>query len=119
MLEHGRCNDHVATVIEGHGNCGPAASAWTQQRIGAAAALHRPYRNRAAGGKRCDVVADEFEVAHAVEVVIRRHTGRAIAESELGAQIQLDPGGTVTAAASIGFAPSPLIRGKWPARLGP
>src|SRR5262249_35584190 len=112
-------DDHVAAVVEGDRQRGLARRIAGSECIGAATALHRADRDRAAGAERRRLAADKVEVAHAIEVSIFRNAGRAIAGAELGAQVELDLGAAIGGLAVKGAAGSPLIDGERPLHLGP
>jgi OFA family oxalate/formate antiporter-like MFS transporter len=69
---------------------------WRDRALaGAAAALHRADRDRAASVQRRHLAAHEVEVAHAIEVSVLRNTSRAVAGAEFGAKIEADLGAAI------------------------
>src|SRR5262249_51817280 len=61
----------------------------------------------------------ELEVADAVELSVVRPPGRAIAEAELGAQVEIDVGAAIGGPAAECAPDAPLVEGKRPFELGP
>ena len=90
------------------------------QRVGAAAAFHRS-RPRSAAQRRAAKPSPpiKIKVAHAIEVVVVRDAGRAIAKAELGAEIELHLGAAVGRLAPERLAPAPLVQGERPLHFGP
>src|SRR5262249_31963379 len=65
------------------------------------------------------LAAEQFEIAHAVKLRVVRHSRRAIAESELGAQVKLDLRAAVGGAAAERTAGAPLVHRERPFDLAP
>src|SRR4029077_12812771 len=66
-----------------------------------------------------NLAANEIEVAHAIEVLVVCHTRCAIAETDLGAEIEADLATTVSRLAPKRLASAPLVRRKGPLNFGP
>src|SRR4029077_7865247 len=66
-----------------------------------------------------NLAANEIEVAHAIEVLVVCHTRCAIAETDLGAEIEADLAATVSRLAPERLASAPLVRRKGPLNFGP
>src|SRR5207342_2568240 len=96
VRQHGRGGDHVAAVVVDDRYHGLAGRIACRKRIGATASLHRPDRDRPAGSEWQNLAANEIEVAHAIEVLVVCHTRCAIAETDLGAEIEADLATTVS-----------------------
>jgi hypothetical protein len=65
------------------------------------------------------LLAEEFEIADAVKLGIVGNAGRAIAEADLGAQVDIDLDTAIGAAAAKCTAGAPLIERKRPFDFGP
>src|SRR5262249_37778877 len=61
----------------------------------------------------------ELEVADAVELSVVRPPGRAIAEAELGAQVEIDVSTAIGGPAAECAPDAPLVEGERPFELGP
>src|SRR5262249_17648678 len=81
-----------AFIVEGDGERGARRAIGYGDLIGPAAAFHPANGDRAPVAQSVEPGAEQFEVAHAVELGVVRHAGRAIAEAELGAQVEIDVG---------------------------
>src|SRR5262249_37950464 len=87
--------------------------------VGPAAPFHLADHNLAAIGESHPLVAVKLEIADAVELGIVRDAGRAVAESNLGPQVDVDLDAAVGARAAVGLAQAPLVEGERPFDLGP
>ena len=119
MGNHGRCDDHVASVVVDDRYHGLAGRIACRKRIGATASLYRPDRDRPARSEWQNLAANEIEVAHAIEVGVLRNTSRAVAGAEFGAKIEADLGAAIGGLAGESAPRSPLIHREWPLHLGP
>src|SRR5262249_56601531 len=103
------CDHHVALVVESDGEGGPRRPVRHGDSIRPAAAFHPADADRLPLAQSVKLAAEQFEIAHAVKLRVVRHSRRAIAESELGAQVKLDLRAAVGGAAAERTASAPLL----------
>jgi hypothetical protein len=77
------------------------------------------YRNGAAGAERRSVIADEVDIADAIELLVVGHSGLTIAEADLRPQIEIDLDPAIGRLALIRPALSPLVDRERPSGVGP
>src|SRR5205085_5437590 len=82
-------------------------------------AIHPADFDFAAFGQADPLVAVELEVADAIKLRVVRHTSRAIAEADLGAQIDADLRAAIGRAATERLAQTPLVERERPLHLVP
>src|SRR5262249_34576077 len=112
--------DHyVAFVVEGDGEHGAPRAIGYRDLIGPAATFHPADGDRAPVAQSVEPGAEQLDVTHAVELGVVRHPGRAIAEAELGAQVEIDVGAAIGGPAAECAPEAPLIEGERPYELGP
>src|SRR5262249_19822730 len=75
--------------------------------VGAAAALHPGDRDRMAVARRGELLAEQLDVADALELGIVGDAGLAIAEADLGADVDVHLGAAVLRAAAPSLAEAP------------
>src|SRR5579883_2158194 len=88
VRDHGGRDDHVAMVVEGERERRARGAAG--HVVGAAASLHPRDRDRVAVARCLELLADELHVADPLELLVVGDAGRAIAEADLGAHVNLD-----------------------------
>src|SRR5262249_35839782 len=79
---------------------------------GAITTLHRTNRDRPARRERRDLTADQIKVAHAIKILVSCHTGGAVAEAELGTEIDDYFAPAICRLALKCLASAPLIQWK-------
>jgi len=77
------------------------------------------HRNRPAGTDCGRFAADEIDIADPVELLVVGHAGRAITETDLRPQIQIDLARAIAGLALKRPAESPLVERERPFDLGP
>src|SRR5262245_15726114 len=77
------------------------------------------HRNRPAGAECRSVMADELDVADAIELLVVGHSGLTIAEADLWPQIEIDVNSAIGGLALIRPPLSPLIDREGPRGFGP
>ena len=82
-------------------------------------ALHPGDRDRLSRPQRGELVAEQVEVADAVEFLVVRDAGRAVAEPDLGADVDVHLGAAVGGVAAKRLALAPLIDRKRPGHFAP
>src|SRR5207342_2536562 len=87
--------------------------------IGPAAPVHPADGNRPPVAQTLELGAEQFEVAHTVKLRIVRHAGRAIAEPELGAQVERDVGAALGGGTTECAPDAPLVDRERPLDLAP
>ena len=89
------------------------------ESVGAAAPLHPCNADRATGSQGRGCLADQPEVGHAIKLLVVCHSGRAVAEADLGSNIDVDLNATIGRCATKRFAFAPLVDRKRPLSLRP
>src|SRR5258708_16689184 len=85
--DHGG-DDHIAAAVEGERQ--HRFRRWGADRIAAAAAFHPVHRNGPAGAECRSFVADEVDVADAIEFLVVGHPRLTIAKADLRPQVEID-----------------------------
>src|SRR5262245_52141607 len=87
--------------------------------ISAAAAFHPVHCNGSAGPECRSFVANEVDVADAIELLVVGHAGLTIAEADFRPQIEIDLNPAIGRLALIRPPLPPLIHGERPRGIGP
>src|SRR5207302_5015068 len=87
--------------------------------IESAASLHAADADGAAIGQAHECIAEKLQIADAVEIVIVGDPGGAIAEPDLGAQIEADLAAAIGRRAAKGAPDPPFIEQERPFDLAP
>ena len=119
VCDDDRGDDSVAVIIEGNGKCGVSRAIWIGNRIRPAAAVHPRDADRVAGPQHRRLVTHQTEIAQAIQFVVIGYAGRAIAEADFGADIEVDLDPAISRPAPERLALAPLIGRKRPLHLGP
>src|SRR5262249_60090862 len=105
--------------VEGDGERGARRTIGYGDLIRPAAAFHPADGDHPSVAQSVELGAEQFEVAHAVELRVVRHPGRAIAKAELGAQVEIYIGAAIGGPAAERAPDAPLVERKRPFELGP
>src|SRR5215467_2970293 len=117
MRQQGCGYDHVATIVEGYGNCRLAWRIPTGEHVGTTPTFHPSNRDSVALADGRNFPTHKIEVAHSIKIGIVCDTSRAITRAELGTDVKLDLAAAIGRFACKCAAGPPLINREWPLPL--